>query len=79
VPGDVRHLTNEMRALTKKGRREIAVSPAMLAQMTNDLQKVQSHIWYHLSFDSIPEFVMRLLDEARRAPWRYTVPFENSC
>ncbi|MGH6921925.1 MAG: hypothetical protein ACREJ0_30015 [Geminicoccaceae bacterium] len=74
IPGDVRHLTNAMRALTEKHRRDIAVCATMLTEMTDDLQKVQAHIWYHLSFDRIPEFAVAMLDEVRRPPWRYQAP-----
>jgi hypothetical protein len=74
-PGDVRHLTNEM---TRKHRSEIEVPPAMLAQMTDDLKKIQTHICYHLSFDSLPESAMRLFDRVRCAPWRYTKPLDTA-
>jgi hypothetical protein len=67
IPGDVRHLTNDMRALTEKHRRDIAVSATMLADMTEDLKKIQHHIWYHLSFDRMPKFEMAMFDEVRRA------------
>jgi hypothetical protein len=74
MPGDVRHLTDAMRALTEKHRGDTKVSAAMLADMTDDLQKIQTHIWYHLCFDRVPKVVMAMLDKVRRAPWRYSVP-----
>jgi hypothetical protein len=77
IPGDVRHLTNAMRALGKKHRREIAVSATVLADMTDDLQKIQSHIWYDLSFDRMRQFERAMLDELRRAPWRYAAPHRH--
>lgn len=74
IPGDVRHLTNQIRARTEKHRRDIAISAAMLEDMAGDLQKIQLHIWYHLLFDRVPSVVVAMLDEMRCAPWRYQPP-----
>jgi hypothetical protein len=75
IPGDVCHLISAKQVLPEESRRTF--STAMLADMTGDLQKIQTHIWYHLSSDRIPGVAIAMLDEVRRARWRYTVPYQH--
>jgi hypothetical protein len=71
LPGDVRHLTNEITALTDQHRKETAVSTKMLKDMTADLLKIAVHIGYQMSFARASKLTLAMFDEWRRAPWRY--------
>lgn len=74
IPSDVRHLTNEITALTEQHRKETAVSVTMLKDMTADLIKITVHIAHHLSFTQSSKLTLAVFDETRREPWRYKPP-----